>query len=248
MTASDGLFNQNQVSFNVNSKVNAAVSVYSTYVLNKAMSDSDGLTFPANPYNFSGEYGPASTDIRHRVVFGGSINTKWNLRFNPLLTYQTGTPFNITTGGDPYGTTLYTARPGIGADPSKPGLIQTSYGLLDPNPTPGERTLGRNAGRGPFQIMANLRVTKTWGFGAEKAQSAPATRSVFSNPASRRYNITLGMSARNLLNHVNQGPIIGNITSPLFGRSNQVAGGPNGEGFSENASNRRLEMQARFAW
>jgi len=249
LMGSGGLFNQNQVSFNVNSKLNAAVSLYTTYVLNKAMSNTDGLTFPANPYNFSGEYGPASTDVRHRVVFGGSINTKWNLRFNPLVTFLTGAPFNITTGGDPYGTTLFTARPGIGADPSKPGLIQTPYGLLDPNPTPGEKTLGRNSGRGPFQIMANLRVTKTWGFGAEKAPSGPAaSRSVFSNPASRRFNVTLAMSARNLLNHTNPGTIVGNITSPLFGQANQVAGGTNGEGFSENASNRRLEMQLKFAF
>jgi hypothetical protein len=56
------------------------------------------------------------------------------------------------------------------------------------------------------------------------------------------------MSVRNLLNHTNPGPIIGNITSPLFGRANQVAGTLNGEGFSENASNRRLEMQMRFTF
>lgn len=41
---------------------------------------------------------------------------------------------------------------------------------------------------------------------------------------------------------------IGNITSPLFGQANQMAGGPNGEGFSENANNRRLELQTRFTF
>jgi hypothetical protein len=250
LDTSSGLFNQNQLSINVTSKVNGAVSVYSTYVLNKVMSNSDGLvTFPGNPYDFAGEYGPSYFDIRHRVIFGGSMNTKWNLRFNPLVTWQTGAPFNITTGGDPYGTTLFFARPGTGADPVKPGLIQTSYGLLDPNPVPGEKLLGRNSGRGPFQIQTNLRVTKTWGFGAENAAGGPAaSRSVFSNPEARRYNVSLGMSARNLLNHTNQGTIIGNITSPLFGQANQVAGGVNGEGFSENASNRRLELQLRFTY
>jgi hypothetical protein len=166
--ASSGLYNQNQLSANLNSKLNAAVSLYATYVLSKATSNSDGLTFPANPWNFAGEYGPAGTDVRHRVVFGGSINTRWNIRLNPLVTYLSGAPFNITTGGDPYGTTLYTARPGIGADPSKPGLIQTSYGLLDPNPSPSDQTLGRNSGRGPFQIVANLRATKTWASGPRK--------------------------------------------------------------------------------
>jgi hypothetical protein len=180
------------------------------------------------------------------MVFGGSINTKWNVRFNPMLSFQTGAPFNITTGSDVYGTTLFNARPGISTDPSKPGLIQTPYGLLDPKPGPGEPILGRNFGRGPFQIQTNLRVTKTWGFGAETSPGGGST--AFSAPAGHRYNLSVAMSARNLLNHINQGPIIGNITSPLFGQANQVAGGPNGEGFSENASNRRLELQLRFAF
>jgi hypothetical protein len=56
------------------------------------------------------------------------------------------------------------------------------------------------------------------------------------------------MSIRNLLNHNNPGPIIGNITSPLFGLANQIAGAQNGEGFYETANNRRLEMQIRFAF
>jgi hypothetical protein len=56
------------------------------------------------------------------------------------------------------------------------------------------------------------------------------------------------MSIRNLLNHTNPGPITGNITSPYFGLANQVAGGPNGEGFYENANNRRLESQIRFTF
>ena len=64
----------------------------------------------------------------------------------------------------------------------------------------------------------------------------------------RRYNLAVSMSIRNLLNHNNQGPIIGNIQSPLFGNATQVAGTPNGEGFSENASNRRLELQVRFSF
>jgi len=53
------------------------------------------------------------------------------------------------------------------------------------------------------------------------------------------------MSIRNLLNHTNPGPINGDITSPLF---NQMAGNTNGEGFSENANNRRLELQIRFTF
>ncbi len=267
LMTSSGLYNQNQLIVNTNSKVNAAVSLNLTYVYNKALSNTDGLTtFPGNPYNYSGEYGPASTDIRNRVLLGGSVNTKWNIRFNPLISYQSGAPFNITSGEDPDGTTVYSARPGIATDPSRPGLVQTPYGLLDPHPVPGETLIGRNAGRGPAQILVNLRVAKTWSFGPERSVSgaasgrgnggantgglAPAAPPpVFSNSAaSRRYNVSLGMSIRNLLNHNNVGPIIGNITTPLFGQANQIFGSPNMEGFLETASNRRLEMQLRFTF
>jgi len=67
-----------------------------------------------------------------------------------------------------------------------------------------------------------------------------------SGSTGHRYNLTVSLSARNLMNHVNPGPIIGNINSPLFGQSNQIAGGFGA--FSGNASNRRLELQLRFAF
>lgn len=80
--------------------------------------------------------------------------------------------------------------------------------------------------------------------------SAPGgLRGLFAPPTSdRRYGLTISMSVRNLLNHNNPGPIIGDITSPLFGRANQIAGTANMEGFLENASNRRLELQTRFTF
>ena len=122
------------------------------------------------------------------------------------------------------------------------------YGLLDPNPAPGEQILSRNYGRGPGQIWVNLRIAKTFGFGPERGGGSggrgggPFGGTPTTN---RRYNMSFSLSARNLLNHTNPGPIIGNITSPLFGRANEMAGGGGG-GFSENADNRRLEMNCGF--
>ena len=277
---SSGVYNQNQLIANVNARLNAAFSFFGFYVLNQAMSNTDGIgTFPANPYNFKGEYGPASTDVRHRMTVGGSINFKWSVRVSPFVIVQSGAPFDITAGNDLYGTTQFNGRPGIPTDLNKPGLIETRYGLLDPNPTPGEPLLSRNFGRGPGQISLNLRVGKTIGFGSEHEGSrpdptpgpggggggggrergggglAPAAATggglgnVLGRPTtSHRYNLTLSMSVRNLLNHNNPGPITGNITSPLFGQANQIAGAQNGEGFYETANNRRLEMQIRFSF
>ncbi len=240
LMTSSGIYNQNQLALSVNAKMNRTVSLTGSYTWNHAKSNTDGLgTYPSNPYNFSGEYGPAATDIHHTVSASGTIDTRWNIRLSPLINIQSGAPFNITTGGDPYGTTLFNARPGIAMDALKPGLIPTQYGLLDPNPGPGEPILSRNYGRGPGQVSVNLRIAKSVGFGPERTSG---------NAATRRYNLSISLSVRNLLNHTNPGPIVGNITSPLFGVANQMAGGAGGGGFSENANNRRLELQSRFTF
>lgn len=256
---SSGLYNQNQLITNVNARLNNNVSLFGYYTLNHAMSNTDGLgTFPGSPYTMAGEYGPAATDIRHRAFIGGSLNTKWNVRLSPFIVVQSGAPYNITVGQDIYGDTLFNARPGIPTDLTKPGLIDTVYGWLDPSPPPGERTLPRNYARGPGMISVNARLGKTFGFGPEREGSGGAAsplgaghnsgfHSVFSDVSTtRRYNLTLSISARNLLNHVNEGPIIGQITSPLFGEANSVAGGYGA--FAETANNRRLELQMRFTF
>ncbi len=62
----------------------------------------------------------------------------------------------------------------------------------------------------------------------------------------KRYNLTFSVSARNLLNGVNLAPPIGNLSSPLFGKSNAISGGF-GPGGSATA-NRRIELQLRFSF
>ena len=282
LVESAGLYNQNELITNVNSKVNDSVSLFGSYLYNRAKSNTDyssppqntdfnpaisiqalGVgSFPANPYNLAGEYGPASTDIRNQGTFGGSIETRWGFRFSPLFVIDSGAPYNITVGEDLYGTTLFNGRPGIATNAGRPGLVPTAYGLLDPNPIPGETTLSRDYGRGPGIIMLNLRISKVFAFGPTGEGSIstggrrPQTGPFGGGPGGgavstgRRYNLAISLSIRNILNHNNPGPIIGNITSPLFGLANQPygAGGIGGTGFSESADNRRLELQTRFTF
>jgi hypothetical protein len=248
---SGGLYNQNQLIVNVNSKLTSRLSFFSNYTLNRALSNTDGLTtIPANPYDFSGEYGPAITDIRNSLVFGGTFE-RWKFRIAPMLRMLSGPPFDITAGNDIYGDTLFNARPGISSDPTKPGLIPTQYGLLDPNPSQGEPTLSRNYGRGPGYVLFNLRLTKLFEFGRMPEMAANASSGKNSNASeAHRYTISLAASMRNIINHNNPGPIIGDITSPFFGRANQSAGatGFGGTGFLESANNRRLELQVKFSF
>jgi hypothetical protein len=59
-----------------------------------------------------------------------------------------------------------------------------------------------------------------------------------------RYNLTFSVNARNVFNRVNAAAPVGALTSPDFGKSIALAGGP----FSTAASNRRVELSASFSF
>jgi len=58
-----------------------------------------------------------------------------------------------------------------------------------------------------------------------------------------RYNLTFSVSARNVFNNVNLATPIGNLSSPLFGQANGLAGGP----YSSSTANRRIDLQVSSA-
>ncbi len=289
---SSGLYNQWQLITNIRSQLNKRISLNGFYMYGRAYSNTDGVgTLPANPYSMQGEYGPSSLDERNRGFIGGTITGPWALLFAPFVTMNSGAPFNVTTGTDPFGTTLYNERPGISSTPTK-YLFNGLY--LDPNPItadgtikPGETLLPRNFGRSPGNISINLRIAKTFGFGGSRESSARNNqngggpgggnfggggrgpggggppgggfaggpggggpggffRGLNGGSTGQRYNLTISIQARNLLNHVNPGPVNGIITSPLFDQSNNLAGGFGA--FAQSGENRRIDLQARFTF
>ena len=66
-----------------------------------------------------------------------------------------------------------------------------------------------------------------------------------SSSSDRRYNLTLGIGARNVFNNVNVANPNAVLGSRLFGISNALAGGPFSQG---NSANRRIELQATFSF
>ena len=139
-----------------------------------------------------------------------------------------------------------------------PGVIATPYGLLDPNPTAGEKIIPRQLRPQPgTDFCEPAAVEDIWirpgARGSDGRSGGPGGPrpggpgpGFFGPATTHRYNLTFSISARNILNHVNPGPIIGNINSPLFGESNQLAGGYGA--FASPANNRRIELQLRFGF
>jgi hypothetical protein len=271
---SSASFKQNQLMMNVQARLTTKLSLFGYYVYGHAESNSDGAnTFPANTYDLTSEWGRAAFDIRHRFFMGGNIVAPLALTLNPFIIIQSGAPFNITTGTDQNGDGLFTDRPAFATDLSRASVITTPYGVFDVKPIPGQTIIPRNYGEGPGLVSINLRLSRSWGFGESKSSAAstggfgpggggggrghggPGGGGGFmtmghggmfgaGNTSGKRYVLTLGVQARNVLNHVNYALPVGVLTSPFFGQSTAVASGFGGGA----AGNRKIELQLRFTF
>lgn len=263
---SSGLYNQNELITNFNLNEKQYLSLFGYYTLNYANSDTSGIgSLPSNPYDVLQDYGRARFDIRDRAVVGGAINLPFGIRFMPFVMGQSGAPYNITLGRDLLGTAVLNQRPAFAAaGATGPGILATSLGTFNLEPAPGEPVIPINYGTGPTLFTANFHLSKTFGFGKEERHghggggdyhghshglggrglSGGGHPNFWRNPENSQYTLTLGVSVRNALNSINLGTPNGNLGSPLFGRSNSLAGGP----FSTQAASRLIDFQARFSF
>ena len=237
---SSGVFKQNQLVFNIYNDSNRYVTAFGSFILNNAKGDTDGSeSFPANSYDLTQEYGRAFLDSRYRFIGGGTFLAPWGIRLSPIVIASSGRPFNITTGRDTNGDTLFTERPSFATDLQKPGVVVTRWGAFDTNPEPGQTLIPRNFGEGPRFLLTILRVNKTFALG-----NAPI---IAGKRGEQPYKLSLSVQVMNLFNHTNAGTVIGNLSSPLFGQSNATSRGSFSDGSAAGSfNNRRIELQLRF--
>ena len=213
------------------------------------------------PCGIEEDYGRAPFDVRHRVFVGGTVGLPWGLRISPFMIASSGYPVNLTTGQDLYGINVFNTRPTMGTC-SDPGVVSTAYGCFNLVTQPGQSMIPINEATGPGRFTLNTRVSKTFGFGEKKETAArgsgPGGGGTFGRPShggdhrgggifggapsNYRYNLTFSVNARNIFNNVNVSSPIGNLSSPLFGQSNGLVGGP----FSSSTANRLIYLQCLF--
>src|SRR6266481_2892143 len=171
---SEGVFKQNQLIVNSSIRMGTRLSLFGYYTLNYANSDTSGApSIPSNPFDLQQDYGRASFDVRHRVFVGGSIGLPYDFRLSPFMIASSGAPFNITTGQDLYGNASFNTRAtpatcSAGATGSK----DTPYGCFNLVTLPGASVIPINDATGPGRFTLNLRLSKTFGFGAKKESAA----------------------------------------------------------------------------
>jgi len=131
-----------------------------------------------------------------------------------------------------------------------------------------------NCATGPGRFSFNLRLSKTIGFGkkGEAANAAAGGGGMGGGTFGRgpggpggggrgggavvrgggfggdnsgqKYSLTFAVAGRNIFNDVNAGNPVGVISSPIFGQSNSLAGGP----FGSSSYNRRVDLQVTFSF
>lgn len=176
---SSGVVNQNRFIANIRSSLTSGITLFGNYSLGFSKGDTDGAgSFPAYSYDLNNEYGRSSGDIRHSFVFGGNFSVPHGISLSPFIIANSGRPFNITTGIDNNGDSIFNDRPSFATDlnrqcnfgtPANPVVrncvVQTQYGNFDLQPIPGQTIIPRNYGQAPNYFSVNLRVGKNFGFG-----------------------------------------------------------------------------------
>jgi hypothetical protein len=276
---SESVFRQQQLILNSNVRAGSKLQLFGYYTLNYANSNASGVSnFASNSYNLSQDYGRASFDTRHRLFLGGSISLPYLFRLSPFMVVSSGAPFNITVPDDVNGDSIFNDRPGLVSSatcaknvfPTPPSTIYcTPLGTFDAaGALTGVSQVPINYGTGPSHVVLNLRLSKTFGFGA-KARGAGRDMGpggpgggghgggghghgplfgggpMMGGPSSdRRYNLTLSMNVRNVFNKVNLGNPSGVLGSGFFDQPNSLQGGP----FSTGGAVRRIDLQAAFSF
>jgi hypothetical protein len=125
--------------------------------------------FPTNPYDPKVDYGPAAFTRRQIGVFGGNLQLPYAFTASPFVIAQAGTPYNLTSGLDPTGSSIYNARPyfanGSSGDcRTASAFSATQTGSLVPVPI--------YYCSGPANATLNMRLARTFGFGPKIGAAA----------------------------------------------------------------------------
>lgn len=226
------------------------VVLYGYYIFSKHNTDTQGpSSFPSDQYDLHLDYGRSSNDIRNRGYLGGLINLPFRFVFNPFLIAQSSAPFNITVGQDLNGDSQFNDRPAFATDLSRPSVYRTAWGTFDADPMPGQTIIPNNYGIGPSLVMLNAGLSHNISFGPTLPdQPAPAKlkpgQKAERIEIARRFQTSLGVEAQNVFNHVNGGPPVGVLGSPLFGQSTSLSSTQ----FSSTQANRILYLHLTLSF
>ena len=177
---SEGIYRQNQITTSINIRTPKGMTIGGYYSANWANSNDAQMS---DPFSSSVDYGRARFGIRSRLTLFGSFPLPFNISASPMLTAQSGSPYNITVGIPDPVTLGGSDRPswaGSGPMPAYGSWAQcinaanfsTTSGL---NLTSGTNTeIPLNFCTGPANVSLSLRLSRAFGFGPKTAAALSA--------------------------------------------------------------------------
>ena len=261
---SGGFYRQNQLIFTASVQLKRFI-FSGNYMINQAKSDTGSVNYvPSVAANPGLDYGRATFGYRQRLSFLNSYTGPWGVVFASLLVARSGTPYNLTIGNDLTGNNQFNARPTFGTCGAA-GVVSTAYGCLDTDPAGKDETMiPFDLGTGPANFVYHVRLSKVVGVGprtktAGEGQTYTANGNSVSGrgignggaavrldqAAPRRFNLTFVVGASNVFNVVNLGAPNGVLLSPLYGKTQQLAGGPFA---NPTPGNRAINFQTTFSF
>ena len=174
---------------------------------------------PSDSTNPDADWGPSAQDVRHRIFFNFNTPVGRGMRMGLGIQGSSALPYNITTGLDTNGDSVFNDR--------APGV-------------------SRNSGRGADQWTSNMRINKSIGLGGvrqgppnmplppppppppggamnQRVGGGPGgpggdgPQMVVMEGANTRYRLDLFLNVQNLFNRTNYNAFVGNMLSPFFG-------------------------------
>ena len=188
------------------------------YQLASARNFADTPTMlPSDSNNPDLDWGPAAQDVRHRVFFNFNAPIARGVRMGLNVQGASALPYNIITGFDTNGDTVFNDR---------------------------EAGMKRNSGRGATQWTANMRLNRSIGLGGARSGppnmplppppppsggamaqrvggggpgSGDGPQMVVMEGGNTKYRLDLYLNVQNLFNRTNYNAFVGNQQSSFFG-------------------------------
>jgi hypothetical protein len=195
-------------------------SLFAVYILSRSRSEADApLALFASEARRDLEWGPALDDRRHRLLLFGTRRLSHGVRLTASFNWESGLPYDVTTGRDDDGDGIVNDRPA---------------------------GLARNHGRGASRADLGLRLTWSRGLGGPPRASGPRPVAVRigggdvpdlpDGGAAARYRLALHLLVQNALDRLDPLAYSGVLSSPTFGEPISAAPG------------RRIELGATFSF
>ena len=168
---SGGMFHQNILMMNFNTRFSRRVSLFGNYSLTYAK-DLPGS--PMDPYNFGLDWGRSSFDQRHQFQVSGSVIGPVGIRIAPFITMRTGSPYDVLTGTDIFGDNG-NARAALASGPGQ-GVICQAVGCFSTAVSAANLAsfAPRNFLEQPGLVSVNTRLYRVFGFGPKRGANGNA--------------------------------------------------------------------------